>query len=155
MSQWPHLQDIADDICPGDIDIADEVHLLIGLDQPEVLAPREVRCGSPVEPYATLTGLGWTFNGAISEGHTAFSANFSQADSINQSINLPNNYQVAKHRLDLLGKRLAKEPELKQRYTESIHFLLQKGYAEEVSDTNGIDGAVWYLYGISDQKNVA
>ena len=42
VSQWPHLQDIAEDICPGEIDISDKVHLLIGLDQPDVLAHREV-----------------------------------------------------------------------------------------------------------------
>ena len=140
--------------------------------------------------------MGWTLNGPISEGHTAFSDNFTQADStLQQTVEkfwkledpvhlkdeplsvtdrevlelwkkkttkedghyvlpilfkqqlpqLPNNYQVGKHRLDLLEKRLAKDPELKQRYTESIHILLQKGYAEEVSGTNGIDGVVWYL----------
>ena len=196
VSQWPHLQDIADDICPGHIDIADEVHLLIGLNQPDVLDPHEVRRGSPREPHAALTGLEWTHNGPVSEGYTAFSANFMQPDSTLQQTEekfwkledpvhlkdeplsvtdrevlelwkknitkedghyvlpilfeqqlpqLSNNYQAAKHRLDLLGKRLVKDPELKQRYTESIHVLLQKGYAEEVSDTNGIEGTVWYL----------
>ncbi|XP_023814298.1 uncharacterized protein LOC111947899 [Oryzias latipes] len=52
---------------------------------------------------------------------------------------------MAKHRLDLLGKRLTKDPDLKQMYKQSINDSLQKGYAEEVKDKDGVDGAIWYL----------
>nr|XP_055049230.1 uncharacterized protein LOC129434322 isoform X1 [Misgurnus anguillicaudatus] len=194
--QWPHLQEIADEISLPDVDLADEVHLLIGLDQPDILAPRETRCGRAGEPYAILTGLGWTLHGPVADGSTTISANFIQTDNTlqhaverfwkledpvyvdNESLSkvdkqvvdlwnrravkekghftlpipfkecppqLPNNYAMAKHRLDLLGKRLKKDPTLQQRYVESICDTLQKGYAEEVVDINRNDGHVWYL----------
>ncbi len=58
---------------------------------------------------------------------------------------LPNNYTMAKHRLNLLGKRLKKDLTLRQKYTEGIRDSLLKGYAEEVVDINREDGCVWYL----------
>ncbi len=169
--QWPHLREIADEISLTDIDLADEVHLLIGLDQPDILAPRETRCGESGEPYAILTGLGWTLHGPVADGSTSISANFIQADhSLQQAVErfwklddpvhvnnnslsvvdqqvvdlwnkqsvkedghytlpipfkehpprLPNNYTMAKHRLNLLGKRLKKDLTLRQKYTEGI-----------------------------------
>ncbi len=194
--QWPHLREIADEISLTDIDLADEVHLLIGLDQPDILAPRETRCGESGEPYAILTGLGWTLHGPVADGSTSISANFIQADhSLQQAVErfwklddpvhvnnnslsvvdqqvvdlwnkqsvkedghytlpipfkehpprLPNNYTMAKHRLNLLGKRLKKDLTLRQKYTEGIRDSLLKGYAEEVVDINREDGCVWYL----------
>ncbi|XP_056307490.1 uncharacterized protein LOC130219206 [Danio aesculapii] len=194
--QWPHLQEIADEISLPDIDLSDEVHLLIGLDQPDILVPRETRCGESGEPYAVLTGLGWTLHGPISNGSTTISANFIQADnSLQQAVErfwklddpvhvnnnsmsivdkqvvelwkkqavkenghytlpipfkehpprLPCNYAMAKHRLDLLGRRLKKDPDLQQKYIDGICDSLRKGYAEEVVDINRDDGWVWYL----------
>ena len=60
---------------------------------------------------------------------------------------LPDNYHMAKQRLNLLGKRLLKDSELKEKYTQSIQDSLAKGYAEEVSqeDLHRNDGYVWYL----------
>ena len=54
---------------------------------------------------------------------------------------------MAKKRLNLLGKRLLKDSELKEKYTQSIQDSLAKGYAEEVSqeDLHRNDGYVWYL----------
>ena len=52
---------------------------------------------------------------------------------------------MAKHRLDLLGKRLKRDPTLRQKYTEGIHDSLRKGYAEEVVHVNRADNCVWYL----------
>ena len=48
--KWSHLQDIADEICLPDTDLADKVHLLIGLDQPDIIAPCETRRGEPGKP---------------------------------------------------------------------------------------------------------
>ncbi len=47
----------------------------------------------------------------------------------------------------MLGKRLNKDTNLKDRYTEEIHKLLKKGYAVAVppEDLNQADGKVWYL----------
>lgn len=75
--QWPHLQEVVDEFSLADVDLADEVHLLIGLDQPGILAHRDTCCG---EPYAILTGLGWTLHGPVGDGSTAVSANFIQTD---------------------------------------------------------------------------
>ncbi|XP_038061252.1 uncharacterized protein LOC119731982 [Patiria miniata] len=60
---------------------------------------------------------------------------------------LPNDRLMAEHRLKLLGKRLSKDPSLKEKYTSGIHDLLQKGYAEPVpaEDIDRRDGCVWYL----------
>ena len=60
--------------------------------------------------------------------------------------NLPNNKQVAEKRLQSLQKRLNKDANLKERYTEELNKLLEKGYAEEVpQDDKRDDGKVWYL----------
>ena len=60
---------------------------------------------------------------------------------------MPDNYIMAKHRLDLLGKKLARDPELKEKYTKCVRDNIDKGYAEKVPDEelNREDGAVWYL----------
>ena len=196
VSRWPHLQDLAHEMCLPDIDLADEVHLLIGLDQPDVLAPRDVRRGKPGEPYAILTGLEWTLNGPVAAGQIAFSTNYIRTDATLQQtverfwklddlgqINngslsvidkqvidlwsqgavkeaghytlpipfkkrpppLPRNYVMAKHRLDLLGKRLRRDPNLMQEYVTGIHDALRQGYAEEVTDVQRQDEYVWYL----------
>ncbi|KAF5893534.1 gypsy retrotransposon integrase 1-like protein, partial [Clarias magur] len=85
--QWPHLQEIVDEISFPDADLADEVHLLIGLDQPDILAPRDTCCGESGEPYAILTGLGWILHGPIADGSTYVSANFIQTDhSLQQAV---------------------------------------------------------------------
>ena len=54
---------------------------------------------------------------------------------------------MAKRHLQMLGKRLNKDRNLKERYTKGIHELLEKGYAELVplEDVNRADGKVWYL----------
>ena len=57
---WPHLRDIAEHLHLPDTPLNDEVHLLIGLDQPDILVPRDICRGEAGEPYATLTGLGWS-----------------------------------------------------------------------------------------------
>ena len=54
---------------------------------------------------------------------------------------------MAERRLQMLGRRLNKDRNLKERYTKEIHELLEKGYAELVplEDVNRADGKVWYL----------
>ncbi len=60
---------------------------------------------------------------------------------------IPKNISVAQRRLTLLKKRLVKDPGLRQRYTDNIGDLEEKGYArkippDQVNVTNGIS---WYL----------
>ena len=64
-----------------------------------------------------------------------------------QPLSLPNNKAVAEHRLQLLGKRLHKDPELFVKYCSGIHNLLDKGYAERVpcDHIDRADGEAWYL----------
>ena len=60
-SRWPHLRDIPLR-SPRNVD---DVELLIGVDTPEALCPLKTISGSPGEPYATLTRLGWTLTGPV------------------------------------------------------------------------------------------
>ena len=46
---------------------------------------------------------------------------------------MPDNHLMAEHRLRLLGKRLQKDSQLCERYTASMHELLEKKYAEAVN----------------------
>lgn len=72
--------------------------------------------------------------------------NYSLKIPFKTEVSLPDNYSMAKHRLDLLGKKLAKNDELKRSYTQAVEKNLQS-YAEEVSEKEieRRDGKVWYL----------
>ena len=60
---------------------------------------------------------------------------------------LPNNKPLAEHRLNLLRKKLLKDPELYSRYSAFMTDLLDKGYAKKVPENlrDRNDGKVWYL----------
>ena len=60
---------------------------------------------------------------------------------------LPNNKPLAEHRLNLLRKKLLKDPELYSRYSAFMTELLGKGYAKKVLENlrDRNDGKVWYL----------
>ena len=59
---------------------------------------------------------------------------------------LPDNHPMAERRLHLLGRRLQRDPGLSEKYTASVHELLEKGYAEPVTDDlKGREGYTWYL----------
>ena len=193
MAAWPHLQDITiPDVSPSD------VLLIIGLDNPTAVAPKEVREGGDGTPYATKTIFGWTLNGPIRCGpNNQVISHFIDADTrlqhqvekfwsmeelgggdVSMSVSdrktigiweqsihkenghysmdipfksrppcLPDNKAMAEHRLRLLGRRLTKDPAMKDKYATSIKELMEKGYAEEVSQEqlDRADGAVWYL----------
>ena len=65
----------------------------------------------------------------------------------NGNIQLPDNKPMAEHRLNLLRKRLSKDPDLHMKYVAFMNDLFKKGYAEKVPDDvyNRSDGMVWYL----------
>ena len=60
---------------------------------------------------------------------------------------LPNNRVLAEHRLKLLRSRLAKDPDLFQKYSSFIDNLLDKDYARKVPDhqVNESGKAAWFL----------
>jgi hypothetical protein len=60
---------------------------------------------------------------------------------------LPNNKLLARHCLNVLKKKLTKNQELFQKYSEFIGNLLSMGYAEKVpeEERDRSDGHVWYL----------
>jgi hypothetical protein len=60
---------------------------------------------------------------------------------------LPDNKLLARHRLNVLKKKLAINQELFQKYSEFIGNLLSMGYAEKVpeEERGRSDGHVWYL----------
>ena len=60
-SKWPHLEPVADKLHPlQDCDIC----MLIGINCPQALAPRETVMGQNNEPYAVKTDLGWSVVGS-------------------------------------------------------------------------------------------
>ena len=60
---------------------------------------------------------------------------------------LPYNRPLAEHRLDLLKKRLQKDPNLLKKYSDNMDDLLAKGYASEVPqvDLENPQQPLWYL----------
>ena len=158
VSKFPHLIDLT---ClpaygPGPI----SVDLLIGQDNADALVPLEVRRGSPGQPFAMLTMLGWCLNGQVATDKVSRKviSNFVTTRSVEDDVNrlwkmeneglddhlswsredqsvidfwdsetkmvnghfeipipwrdrtepLPNNYVVAKSRLDSLQRKLDK-----------------------------------------------
>ena len=62
----------------------------------------------------------------------------------NKSVKLPNNLLVAKNRLESLKRRLTKDPQLHQCYTETMQMYIDRGYAEQVFDCADND-RTWFL----------
>ncbi|XP_068742033.1 uncharacterized protein [Montipora capricornis] len=60
---WPHLQQVSKHI-PTYMDSV-EVGLLIGLNCPGAMRPRDVICGNENDPYAVRSLLGWYVNGPV------------------------------------------------------------------------------------------
>ena len=60
---------------------------------------------------------------------------------------MPDNKSMAEHRVNLLKRRLLKDPEVHKKYSNFMSDLLQNDYAEEVPNNtcNKSDGRVWYL----------
>ena len=62
---------------------------------------------------------------------------------------LPNNRPVAEHRLKLLKKKLTRNPDMCDKYSNFICDQVDKEYARKVprdhSNQNGNDDVVWYL----------
>ena len=76
----------------------------------------------------------------------------------NYSPCLPNNRPVAEHRLKLLKKKLTRNPDMRDKYSNFIHDLVDTGYARKVprdhSNKNGNGDVVWYLpqYSVTHPK---
>ena len=82
--RFHHLQKISGQLTPYMPDI--EVCLLIGLNCPKALRPREVIHGQDTEPYAVRSILGWYINGPISRNDdVAVNCNRVHVQSVNQS----------------------------------------------------------------------
>ena len=60
---WPNLQEISKHI-PAYMDSV-EVGLLIGLNCPSAVRPRDAICGNENDPYAVRSLLGWYVNGPV------------------------------------------------------------------------------------------
>ncbi len=60
---------------------------------------------------------------------------------------LPDNRAMALKRLNSLGRKLQRDPELRCQYVSGIQALIDKGYALLVppEDKGRTDGKVWYL----------
>ena len=84
----------------------------------------------------------WNENIKLKNGHYELTIPFKARST---SLDLPDNRVMAEKRLYSLGRRLSKDPVLMSKYTDGINDLLQKGYAERVSDDKPLGDVVWYL----------
>ena len=84
----------------------------------------------------------WEKTAMYEDGHYTLPIPFRHEDP-----QLPDNKQMAELRLRSLRRKLEKNPELSEKYTEGMEDLLSKGYAVEVpqSEVERQDGKVWYL----------
>ena len=74
------------------------------------------------------------------EGHYSVTIPFREDSA------LPDNRRLAEKRLASLAKKLEYDPTLKQRYTDSIKSLIEKGHAEKVPQhLHGKEGMKWYI----------
>ena len=80
----------------------------------------------------------WTKEIKRVDGHYVLPIPFKLA-----SPHLPDSHEMAKKRLDHLGRRLQRNSELKQQYVESMTSLLRSGYAEPIAEVP--KGPVWYI----------
>jgi hypothetical protein len=64
-----------------------------------------------------------------------------------EKVTLPNNKFMAEQRLQSLGRRLTRDPQLHEKYSKAMEAVQQNGYAEEVpvTELNRDDGKVWYI----------
>ena len=65
----------------------------------------------------------------------------------NSILKLPDNRQMAERRLSSLKRKLIKNHDLYQKYTDGMNDLLEKGYAVPVAkeEVYKKDGKIWYL----------
>ncbi|XP_064621732.1 uncharacterized protein LOC135484315 [Lineus longissimus] len=84
----------------------------------------------------------WDRTAVLQDGHYTLPIPFKQ-----RPPNLPDNYSMAKKRLESLGRRFQKDATLHERYNTEFKTLLEEGYAELVPDEeiSRKDGMVWYL----------
>ena len=60
---------------------------------------------------------------------------------------VPDNYVMAKNRLNILGKRLKASPEVREKYREKVQEMLDEGHAVEVPDPHvgAVPGRTFYI----------
>ena len=85
----------------------------------------------------------WKSSAKMEDGHYHLDIPFR-----NNPPKLMNNRQMAERRLQCLGRKLTKDPDLHGRYTKEIDTLLEKGYAERCNDSDDHEAEkqpIWYL----------
>ena len=66
--QWCHLASVAEQLLPFEENV--EIGLLIGLDCPRAIKPRELIPGTGDDPWAVCTSLGWGIAGIVDPSHS-------------------------------------------------------------------------------------
>lgn len=61
-----------------------------------------------------------------------------------ENVSLPDNYENSLKRLHSIEKKLDRDPQLKEKYTEQMEALIAKGYAEPAPKTR-TENRTWYL----------
>ena len=73
--------------------------------------------------------MNFELNESVSDGHYEIAIRWKC-----HPPDLPNNKPLVEHRLNLLRKKLLKDPELYSRYSAFMTELVDKGYAKEVPE---------------------
>lgn len=100
------------------------------------------RKGTPISVADQKVIREWDDTAQLIDGHYCFGIPFKH-----KPPDMPDNRAMAKHRLELLGKRLARDESLRDKYVTQIRELVSKGYAEPVpaSSLDRMDGCVNYI----------
>ena len=122
VAKYPYLADIA-----IDTQTPSGISMLIGADQPHLHLYTAVRKRNPNEPVALQTTLGWVIMG----GNTGSSNQFSD----NKMSMSPDVDGIVK-RWRKLENKLNKKPQLKKRYTDTIHDYRNEGHATKLTPEN-------------------
>ncbi|KAK8378762.1 hypothetical protein O3P69_009464 [Scylla paramamosain] len=149
LQKWSHLENL--EIPELDVD---EIHLLIGQDCADLLLPDEIK-----KAHSGELLLLWKLEGVNSEAPGMSQSDIKTLETWDARKTIVDNHytlaipfkaerpyladyrNMAEKRLRMLGKRMNKDNNLKDKYTEEIHKLLKKGYAVAVppEDLNRAD----------------
>ncbi|XP_074651618.1 uncharacterized protein LOC141906273 [Tubulanus polymorphus] len=148
--------------------LSDKVQVLLGANVPQVHLQLEVREGTPSQPVAKRTKLGWCLLGDekslailtnsthLVNGHYEVGMLWRDEDSV-----LPNNFHLAHRRFGLLMDRLEKDEIMKEGYSNTLNGYISDGYAQKLSPEEApkdkvetIDDAVERMYKYKNKTTI-
>ncbi|KAI8115057.1 hypothetical protein CVS40_12665 [Lucilia cuprina] len=121
--------------------------VLIGLNNWRLAVPLKIREGARDQPIATKTRIGWTLQGSGTDSRSIPSLNIHTFGLLwkEDVIQLPESYEVSRHRLTCLQKMFKKDPQFQQTMQAEIDKLICKGYARKYAKASEFLEEIWCL----------